>query len=1766
MKKNTKTKFVIASTAFGFSLALVFGLSLSENLKTTGGYNYLNNTLDEDFTSSDGRRIKKAISADGFDTSTKYNINASGNSMSGYLQSLSFNQNDRNGSTQKVVVSAPYSIYSSNQYIYGHTDVSCSSGSNTSSTNDETYDLWSISKNDQPYVSSASDVVVAGYLGDTFVENLSKTLTGNSSSTSSKYYLQDLKIDIQLTRNIDNYKITFNNVHFTTGYNSLSSTQTASTKHVTTAYQAEQGHNVYHETTYRYYLYHSAERGGQVGATGGTMQVPYAGRSQTGASSYVYHYNCYVQPQGDYWYEASGNQNVAFDSQGDSVKIYYNTQAKPGYLYLGGSSSVLGERSPYANVTVGLSYSWYNYTKAYTENLGIQTESWGNSHTYTSRELVSNAYTEYVMDSAEVKEVSHQDITRQYRWNGNTTGTSSFTKSFSLDDNNPVTTTAYNRNVSDVWEWYEAPTSGSGIVKSFNAYETAFDHVKETITNSIVNRDLVYNSTDLNNYCSPLGSYEFTDGFNTNTTKDYIYFRTKPGSMGLTYPVKVVPEYNDSGSNANSIRKLWAFTLSEESEMNTFIEEQAAKFVHHKNIFDSSYPADNFAGENVVTNDLNYISTLEIDNAYTVNIKKKTLTDNSLVDGSQSSTSQIQTLYSYENNFVGISPTDYSYAYRVGSYSDSDWLDIAEVSGSVAFTNFYNSAIVNDDSSISYVITGEELEAGSNKITFNSNDKMFIRITKDDEEVNILTASTTYNLSDSNFVSVASSTSPQYQFTEPGVYKIEMANRTGGDANKRTITVKIYDENDLYASAIATNYQLNLNINNPAPAKDHVYINDIEIYEVDNRVDHEDSRYYVEPVSERPTIDSYFTKLTEDDLGNNIAPSTSTANMQYTFKKDDASYENQFNKCYYVEITLQNFTKRYYLYWNYIQPDANNLSISLTNQDWEKNVGYEVGYIPVFTYAAGEHTDTPTEVSKQYNYTISNPDVIEIDRENQKIKAIGEGDCTVTFSLAHAIAEEERTPDDILSVTFNFSITDLDELRKEIRVSEEDIAIALGEDKDFVASVNPSWKDQELTYTSSNEGVVKYEDGKLISVAPGTATVTIHSDDVEINDKVVNVTVNGISEIFSNSSQIGFVNDSFGLDFEVYAEDKVTAVSSDESVARYNNESKEIELVGEGSASITFSYYGNEQTIGLVVLQSDLKDGLVIPLGDSYTITYPNDDINISSSNEGVLEVNNSLLETVGKGNVQVTFTPNNPDIGIISIPVIVSSDDALISNMSKITFVNNSEVIIPHVADTSKLQLSSSDENVCYIDTVENKFVFNNPGEALITVSYMGENQVIRFVVLESWMKENIDFELGESKSFTNIDGVNVTSSTNKVVVEEDTTKAVQTGKSNITISVDDSSLVAHTIQVTDVAPERVATNSDHIGYVGSSFNLNTEVIDIDALEVAIQKEDILSFDKETLSFTPLKEGSTNVTVTYYDQSYTFKAYVLQENLKDNFEANLGESIAITYPGNDLIFSTSDKNVIGINNGKIIFKGDGVATFTVEARNNEEIKNVISITVNAPTSISDNINKIIKVGETETLKYLVSDEAEVKVSISDNKILSYDAETKTIEGLKPGEVTITLTYYDQEQVLKYVVIEKEISVPLLDNNGKTLTGEFNEVTKETTVQSKSLKVDIPEGYEATLNDKPYNGEEITEEGEYVLKITKKYKADEYSNEVNETLIYRVIIVKNAPDVDTSTATIQTSYGMESLVIPLAIVGSAVIVGVVTIIVIKKRKVGSMKK
>ncbi len=1740
--------------AFGsFCLAAIIGVSTINNQENN------NQTLIESYSGDGKVSPKKAISANGFDTSSPYNLNADGNSISNYLEnSVTLTQKNRNGNTQRVEVSAPYTLYSTETIQIG-TLVTCSSGSNASD-NRTNYNLQNLEYNDQPYITNTNNIVVQGYLGDAFVQNLDKTLTGNSASSSSKYYLQDLKIDITLVRGIDNYKIVFNDVYFTTGYNTSQSQSTS--KHITTNAVTQ---------TYDYYLHHD-EVGHYKTVTDQESYLEYGSWS----SWYDFSIDCnqdygtsgsYFQYKGS---TAISDLNGKTDLETTNISLnsiystvnYYMSGNNFNYIIKalggGGGTTVTGQvrgrtKTYHAAVT---HQEWVVDTAAYDEKVASDVTSYSGSYTY--REV----------HTAGVAEVSHTDTTTVTTWGGNTTTTASVTKSFNLDENNPITETAYNKNVSSEYEWYESPTSGSGEVKSFNEYQTAYNHVRETIVNSIFSRQLVYNSTDLTNYLSPKNTYEFTDGFGTNVSKDYIYFYSQPSNMGNAYQVYIVPEYNESSSVKNSIKKLWAFQESETEAMNNFIDEQTAKFVHHKEIFTNYFPADNYTGQTVVTNELNYLSNLAIDDAYTVCIKQKELTDSSFVDGSQSSTSQYQTMYAYENNFVGVNPSNYSYGFKVGSYSDEDWKDIAVVSGSTAFVNFYEGAIISDDNTFSYVITQEELTAGTNKITFNSNDKMFVRITKDDVVQDVLTASTNYALKTNEYTTVENTVSPEYIFNEPGVYKIEMANTTGGSNNARTITIKIYDENDLYASVVATNYQLNLNINNPAPDKDHVYINGINIYEVDNRQDYLDSRYHVEAVNEQPTIDSHYTKLTQDDLGNGIAPSTDSANMQYTFNMPNASYENQFHKCYYIEITLQNYTKRYFAYWNYIQPDANNLSISLTNPDWEKNIGYEVGYIPTFSYAAGEHTDSPTELSKEYNYTVSNPNVIQIDKENQKIIAIGEGNCSVTFSLAHAIPEAEQTEDDILSVTLNFEITDLDALRKEILLPFTETEIELGETKEIGASVNPGSKSQEVSYSSSNNDVAVVENGTIVSVAPGEAIITVHSEDEEIADKYINVVVNDLTSIFGNTNQIGYVGDSISMEFVAYDDESVTSTSNNESVAVYNTNTNSINLLSEGIATLTFNYYGKVQTIDVLVLQNNIKNGIGIELGNTFTITYPNDDVSLNINDENVASVDGKTLTTLTSGNTSLTITPTNTNIPSTTIPLVVSSQETLINNVGKITFVNNEEEIISNVFDNSKLTITSSDESICFVDNTNNKFIFKNPGLVNLSINYLGEEQTIKFVVLEEWLKEDGDFALGETKTFTKIDGVTVSTSNEKITIEDGKVKAIDIGSSEITISLNDNSLLSHSIIETINKPESLCLNTDSIIYVGDSLKLNSTLSDISSLEVVVSKEDVLSYYSESLSFTALKEGYSQVRIDYFGEKTTFNIYVLQADLKEGYEVDLGTTKAITYPGTDLVFTSSESSIVSIVNGKIVAKGDGVAVLTVEAKNDSSVKKEISITVNAPSSICNNKNKIIKIGEEEIFDLLVAEPNSVQVDISNTKILSYDSQTKTIKGLEVGETEVTLTYFDQTQVIKYMVIENEINVPLLDNSGKTLEGEFNEETKETVIkQANSLKVEVPEGYTATLNGEIYNGEEISEEGEYVLRLSKTYKSDNYANEVTETLVYRVIILGSSnPTTETNVTENATNYGMEAVVLPIAIGGGVVVAGTTTLIIIKKRKVGSMKK
>ena len=142
-----------------------------------------------------------------------YNLTDAGHSINDYIENLEM---DLSYTNKSLLIKAPYLLYTSseNRY-YQERTVDTIEGTTVTAT----YDTWSLTYNEQPYITS-EDIIVKGYMGDTFIKNLSFTLSGNALSTLDKYYLQDLTLsNLNIDSSINTIRFLFNSVHYTSSYN-----------------------------------------------------------------------------------------------------------------------------------------------------------------------------------------------------------------------------------------------------------------------------------------------------------------------------------------------------------------------------------------------------------------------------------------------------------------------------------------------------------------------------------------------------------------------------------------------------------------------------------------------------------------------------------------------------------------------------------------------------------------------------------------------------------------------------------------------------------------------------------------------------------------------------------------------------------------------------------------------------------------------------------------------------------------------------------------------------------------------------------------------------------------------------------------------------------------------------------------------------------------------------------------------------------------------------------------------------------------------------------------------------------------------------------------------------------------------------------------------------------------------------------------------------------------------------------------------------------
>ncbi len=187
--------------------------------------------------------------------------------------------------------------------------------------------------------------------------------------------------------------------------------------------------------------------------------------------------------------------------------------------------------------------------------------------------------------------------------------------------------------------------------------------------------------------------------------------------------------------------------------------------------------------------------------------------------------------------------------------------------------------------------------------------------------------------------------------------------------------------------------------------------------------------------------------------------------------------------------------------------------------------------------------------------------------------AIGEYNINYIFNGTDSYAPSE------LNVNNTLRITKID---TSIELSNETFDLKVNDNISSGASLTPA-DAGTLSFSSSNESVVKVEDGNIIAVGEGVADITVSFDGDANYTAAENKTIT--VNVTKTSTSISVNNDTF--DLTVGSNDTIVAsvvpsdageldyTSSDVSVVTVNGIG-EMTAVGTGSANITVSFFGND--------------------------------------------------------------------------------------------------------------------------------------------------------------------------------------------------------------------------------------------------------------------------------------------------------------------------------------------------------------------------------------------------------------------------------------------------------------------------------------------------------------------------------------------------------------------------------------------------------------
>ena len=486
---------------------------------------------------------------------------------------------------------------------------------------------------------------------------------------------------------------------------------------------------------------------------------------------------------------------------------------------------------------------------------------------------------------------------------------------------------------------------------------------------------------------------------------------------------------------------------------------------------------------------------------------------------------------------------------------------------------------------------------------------------------------------------------------------------------------------------------------------------------------------------------------------------------------------------------------------------------------------YNITYILKPDYALGN-----------ISFSCNDSNIVSVDSVSGDIITKAEGSATITVSFS---GSENYTASDA-TITVNVK-----KIPTQITVNSSFIDMKVNDERDICAILEPA-NAGNLTYKSSDENIVKVENGNVKGLKEGNATITVsfagNSKYLQAENKTINVTVklNGASVSVNNNTLDLLVDDTFNFVATTEPKDLIVNFTSKNlSVVTVDNKGNVV-AISEGNATIVVSVGG-----------------------------------------DGVYAENSTTVA------VTVNKVPTEINIENANVSLNVGDD------------VSTGAALNPEKA--GNLTYKSGDESIAIVK--DGKIIALKEGDAIITVSFAGdnkyataENKTIKVTVKKVNALMNVsaeDITEGENATISVTLPDDATGNVTTTVNGKTYSLPVENGKTIITIP--DLEYGNYTLPVT-------FSGDDKYNSIETSVNVTVNpqpVLPKENLTISAIANPITVGEDATVVVTGFEDATGNVTVTVGEGFYTTEivngtAIVIILGLKEN---TVGQ---VSYPGDD--------------------------------------------------------------------------------------------------------------------------------------------------------------------------------------------------------------------------------------------------------------------------